>query len=127
MQLEKRMRRILSIGSHALIISMIILCSSCKNDFQEPNFLFIITDDQSWEHLGCYGDQAVLTPNIDRLATGGVRFENAYTPCPSCSPSRAAILTGQDAFRLREGGVLTGFIRKDYALFPTLLAEKGVV
>ncbi len=110
-----------------LFLFLVPVIHSCNNQPEPPNVLLIITDDQSWEHLGCYGDQAVSTPYIDRLAREGVRFEQAYTPCPSCSPSRAAILTGQDIFRLREGGVLTGFIRKEYALFTSILAENGYV
>ena len=120
-------RKLFGLAVQMVILSVVLLLSSCKKHIENPNILLIITDDQSWEHLGCYGDKAVKTPNIDRLALDGVRFENAYTPCPSCSPSRAAILTGQDAFRLQEGGVLTGFIRKEYALFPSILAENGYV
>ena len=90
-----------------------------------PNILLVITDDQSWVHAGPYGDKAVRTPSADRLAREGIRFENAYAACPSCSPSRAAILTGQDIYRLEEGGVLTGFIRNKYVLFPQILAEHG--
>jgi len=107
------------------VLAVLLVSISCVNKPEPPNVLLIITDDQSWEHLGCYGDKAVKTPNIDKLALEGIRFEHAYTPCPSCSPSRAALLTGQDIFRLKEGGVLTGFIRKEYRLFPALLEEKG--
>lgn len=112
-----------------IVISLIfvLLVFSCLKDKHKPNFLFIITDDQSWEHLACYGDKAIRTPIVDSLANEGVRFENAYTPCPSCSPSRAAILTGQDIYRLKEGGVLTGFIREEFAVFPELLKENGYV
>lgn len=99
--------------------------NSYDSTSQRPNILFLITDDQSWEHVGCYGDKAVRTPATDRLAAEGIMFENAYTGCPSCSPSRASILTGQDAYRLEEGGVLTGFIKDKFALFPQLLEEGG--
>jgi uncharacterized sulfatase len=108
-----------------IVWAVFLLSTSCANEPAPPNVLFIITDDQSWEHLGCYGDQAVKTPHMDKLAREGIRFENAYTPCPSCSPSRAAMLTGQDVFRLKEGGVLTGFIRREYELFPAILEDKG--
>jgi len=80
-----------------LLISTLMLIvgqSALALKGNRPNILFIITDDQSWEHLGCYGDPAVRTPNIDRLANKGVRFEHAYCAAPSCSPSRAAIITG---------------------------------
>lgn len=99
---------------------------ACQNQVgQKPNILFIITDDQSWEHLGYYGDQAVRTPAIDKLAKDGIKFTNAYCAAPSCSPSRAAILSGQDIYRLEEAGVLTGFIRDKFVLFPKLLEENG--
>jgi len=90
-----------------------------------PNILFIITDDQSWEHTGCYGDKAVRTPNIDKLAEEGVKFNHAYCAAPSCSPSRAGILTGQDSYCLEEGGVLTGFIREKFEVFPLILEKAG--
>ncbi len=97
----------------------------CSPSEKSPNILFVITDDQSFEHVGCYGDQAVRTPAIDRLAGEGVRFTNAYCAAPSCSPSRAGILTGQDIYRLEEGGILTGFIRNKFQVFPLLLEEAG--
>ena len=110
-----------------LSLTLVLICfSGCQNRIQErPNILFIITDDQSWEHAGCYGDLAVKTPAIDSLANDGVKFTNAYCAAPSCSPSRAGILSGQDIYRLEEGGVLTGFIRDKFVLFPKLLEENG--
>ena len=112
------------------IIALLLIVSSCTHNpydpqTMRPNILFIITDDQSWEHLGCYGDEAIRTPNVDRLASNGIRYENAYTACPSCSPSRAGIITGQDIYRLEEGGVLTGILWDKFALFPEILAENG--
>jgi uncharacterized sulfatase len=62
---------------------------------------------------------------MDALAQQGVMFEHAYAAAPSCSPSRAALLPGQDVYRLREGGVLTGYIREQYAVFPRLLEQSG--
>lgn len=92
---------------------------------ERPNILFIITDDQSWQHVGCYGDEAVRTPAMDSLAKKGIRFTNAYCAAPSCSPSRAGILTGQDIYRLEEGGILTGFIREKHNVFPLMLEKAG--
>ena len=62
---------------------------------------------------------------MDGLAKNGVRFTNAYCAAPSCSPSRAAILTGQDMYRLEEGGILTGFIRDKFDVFPLMLEDEG--
>lgn len=60
-----------------------------------PNLVFLISDDQSYPDAGCYGDKFLATPNIDRLAREGLRFDRAFAPSPSCSPSRSAILTGE--------------------------------
>ncbi len=58
------------------------------------NILFLFVDQQRQGSLGCYGDPVVETPNIDRLARTGIRFENAFTPTPLCSPARMALQTG---------------------------------
>lgn len=61
----------------------------------KPNVLFIFTDQHRLSAVGAYGQTPCLTPNIDRLAREGVRFERAYTTCPVCSPARGTIMTGQ--------------------------------
>ena len=60
-----------------------------------PNVLFILADDLGVNALGCYGNEWVETPNLDRLAARGVRFSNGYSSDPTCAPSRASIMTGQ--------------------------------
>lgn len=60
-----------------------------------PNLVFLISDDQSYPDAGCYGNKYLHTPNIDRLAREGLRFDRVFAPAPSCSPSRSAILTGE--------------------------------
>jgi len=62
---------------------------------EHPNFLFILIDDLGWMDLGCYGSSFYETPNLDKLASEGIRFTNAYASCPVCSPTRASILTGK--------------------------------
>lgn len=59
-----------------------------------PNFVFLISDDHSWSDLGCYGNAAVRTPNLDRMAAEGMRFNHCYVASPQCSPNRSAIFTG---------------------------------
>ena len=59
-----------------------------------PNLIFIITDNQSPWTLGCYGNTEILTPNVDRLAAEGLRFDNTFCVNPVCSPNRATCLTG---------------------------------
>ncbi|PAY18870.1 heparan N-sulfatase [Rhodopirellula sp. SM50] len=60
-----------------------------------PNLVLIIADDMNWDDCGAYGHPAIRTPNIDRLATEGLRFKHAYLTTNSCSPSRSSILTGK--------------------------------
>lgn len=60
-----------------------------------PNLLFLMTDQQQAGLLGCAGNRLVRTPNLDRIASGGANFQTAYCVTPSCSPSRATILTGK--------------------------------
>jgi len=69
------------------------LAGLAKGQARRPNVLFIAVDDLN-HHLGCYGHPQVKTPNIDRLASWGVRFDRSYCQYPVCNPSRSATLTG---------------------------------
>jgi arylsulfatase A-like enzyme len=95
------------------------------DDDERPNILFAIADDWGWPHAGAYGDPVVQTPVFDRVAREGVRFEHAYVSSPSCTPSRAAILTGQWHWRLEESANLWSTLRKEYPVYPDLLEEAG--
>ena len=89
-----------------------------------PNVLVIVADDWS-PHAGAYGDKVVPTPAIDRLAREGVLFENAFCAAPSCSPSRAAMLTGRYPHQLEEGGNLWGTLPATYSNYTVLLEKNG--
>src|SRR5262245_54607108 len=67
----------------------------------KPNFVLVLIDDLGWTDLGCYGSTFYRTPNLDKLASEGMRFTNAYAACPVCSPTRASIMTGKYPARLR--------------------------
>lgn len=90
----------------------------------KPNILWICTDQQRWDTLGCYGNEYVNTPNIDRLAAEGVRFARAYCQSPVCTPSRAGFLTGRypRATRCRQNGQ---DIPADEVLVTRMLADGG--
>ncbi|MHC4725793.1 MAG: sulfatase [Planctomycetota bacterium] len=64
------------------------------------NFVFFLIDDLGWTDLGCYGSKFYETPNIDRLASEGMRFTEAYAACPVCSPTRGSIMAGKYPARL---------------------------
>ncbi|MEZ5399641.1 MAG: sulfatase [Bryobacteraceae bacterium] len=61
---------------------------------QPPNIVFLISDDHSWPDLGAYGNNAIRTPNLDRMAREGMRFERCFVSSPQCSPNRSSIFTG---------------------------------
>ena len=61
----------------------------------KPNLLFLFSDQHAQKVTGCYGDEIVQTPNLDRLAANGVVFDNAYCPSPLCVPSRMSLLSGR--------------------------------
>ena len=89
-----------------------------------PNIVFIVADDLS-PTLGCYGDSVAPTPTIDRLARQGILFENAFCTAPSCSPSRASMLTGRYPHQLAEGTNLWGTLPTRFPNFVNLLEQAG--
>ena len=90
-----------------------------------PNIVVAIADDWSWPHSGVDGDPVVRMPTFDGLAREGVRFTHAFAAAPSCTPSRAAILTGQAPHRLAEGGQLWSHLPSRFAVYPDLLEARG--
>ncbi len=93
-----------------------------------PNIVVIVADDIGYGDFGCYGAELISTPNVDKIAQSGVRFENAYAPAATSSPSRYALLTGEYAWRKRVG-ILSGnaknTIDSTRMNLPTMLKEMG--
>ncbi len=91
-----------------------------------PNILWICTDSQRYDTLGCYGNEFVCTPNIDKLASRGLLFEQAYAVNPLCTPSRGNFLTGRYPVtnRLRQNGQC---IPESELPVTRILAENGYV
>ena len=94
---------------------------------QRPNILVIIADDWSYPHAGAYGDRVVKTPTFDRIAREGVLFRNAFVAAPSCTPSRASLLTGRAPHDLAEGGNLWSALPSSFEVYPDLLEAAGYV
>ena len=91
--------------SAALLAAMISLiglqeCTLQDNEAGKPNIVFIMIDDLGYGDLGCYGNRSILTPNIDRLASKGLRFTDFHSNGPMCTPTRAAFVTGMYQHRL---------------------------
>lgn len=72
-----------------------VALASVAVESDKPNMVFILADDLGWGELGCYGQEKLLTPNIDRLASQGVRFTQHYSGAPVCAPSRCVLMTGK--------------------------------
>lgn len=90
-----------------------------------PNILFLIADDWSFPHAGIYGDPVVRTPTFDQMAKEGALFINAYTASPSCSPSRASILTGRYPHENESGGNLWPEWPAQYPTYVAFLEKTG--
>jgi arylsulfatase A-like enzyme len=92
-----------------------------------PNILIVVADDLGWRDVG-YHDSEIRTPNLDRLARGGVRLERHYV-CPSCSPTRAGLLTGRNPSRFgihdAIGGRSTQALPKDSMTLARILKSRG--
>jgi len=83
---------------------------------KQPNILIIMTDQQRYDSLGCYGFERAHTPNIDQLAKEGVLFENNYVPNPICTPSRSSLWTGR--YLPRDGVYRLRLLVCFYLLYP---------
>ena len=100
-----------------------------NESYEKPNIIFILADDLGWAELGCYGNKFNETPNLDKLASQGMRFTEAYAAAPVCSPYRAALMTGQYPARLG----ITDYLRPndanhlstDYVTIAEMLKQAG--
>ena len=131
---EQRSPRTTGMLAAALLALLALECAAAA----KPNILFILIDDMGWMDLGCQGNPHLKTPNIDRFATEGVRFTDAYAPAPVCSPTRAALMTGhsparlhltnhlphQDRFTPPESKLLPAEMRDHLPLEYTTVAER---
>jgi uncharacterized sulfatase len=84
-----------------IAVLFVVGTASAAGADERPNILFILADDLAWSDLRCYGHPWHETPHLDALAKDGMRFTNGYAPAPICSASRASILTGKTAARLK--------------------------
>ncbi len=110
------------------LVAIAVFCvidSNASSAESRPNILFCISDDQSYAHTGANGDPVVKTPAFDRIAREGLRFTHAFCDAPTCGPSRSAILTGQQIWRLEEAGNIHSTLPAKFATYTGLLEEAG--
>jgi arylsulfatase A-like enzyme len=122
----KEMKKLIYLIFTVALIVLLSFNISCTSKVKKPpNILFCIADDASLEHFGTYGTSWVNTPNIDNIASKGVKFMNAYTPNAKCAPSRATILTGRNFWQLEEAGNHLNFFPDKFITITEVLHKNG--
>ncbi len=111
----------------ALFILVPALCGQVEQAVAEtrPNIILFMADDMAWDDCGAYGHPHIQTPNLDRLAAQGMRFDQAYLTCSSCSPSRSSIICGRYPHSTGEAWQLHNPLPADQVTFAELLRESG--
>ncbi|MCI0623764.1 MAG: sulfatase [Acidobacteria bacterium] len=126
-------RRAPVIAASALLLAFVLPVVANARPSQKvgrlPNIIIILTDDQGYGDVGCFGARGLKTPSLDRMARTGMRFTNFYVSEPVCSASRASLLTGSYAVRVGLEGALnhtsTVGIHQHEVLLPELLKQRG--
>ncbi len=109
------------------LILLIVLNAGMAQAQDQPNILFCMADDWGWPHAGAYGDKAVKTPALDRIANEGVLFRQVYVSSPSCTPSRNALITGKYHWQLGAGANLHSTLPIEHESFIHLLRDHGYI
>ena len=91
---------------------------------ERPNILFILSDDHSVPYLGCYGNPDLTTPNIDRLAEEGMRFDHMYTTASQCAPSRSSMMTGRSVTDIQQSR-FSASLNPEIPVYPEMLRLGG--
>lgn len=108
------------------LLPLLLLAAPQAAD-ERPSIVIAVADDWSYPHAGIYGDKTIHTPTFDRFAAEGVLFTNSYCSSPSCTPSRASMLTGQHIHRLEDSGNLWSRLAPKFDTYPDLLEKQGYV
>lgn len=111
-----------------ILLPPCLLCACNRGTVSEserPNILIAMADDISFPHMGAYGTAWVKTPGFDRVAAGGIIFNNAYTPNAKSSPSRSCFLTGRNSWQLEEAANHVPFFPPKFKSFIEVLGENG--
>ncbi len=122
-----------------MVWASVLKCIEMRMAVQRPNIIYIVSDDLGFADLGCYGGRTTesnpISPNLDRLATGGLRLTKGYSNSPVCSPTRFALMTMRYQYRLRgaleepinsasKGNPTLG-LPTDVPTLPSLLRDAG--
>lgn len=112
-----------------ILLSCLSVCFGFAQAAEKPNIVVFLVDDMGWGDSGTYGHELIQTPNMDKLASQGVKLMQCYSACGVCSPSRSAILTGRTPYRNGVWRHLSGngpsHLREEEITYPELLKEVG--
>lgn len=97
-----------------------------QQDTSKPNIIYILADDLGYGDLGCYGQEKIETPNIDRLAAEGMRFTQHYTGAPVCAPARGMLMTGLHSGKAQIRGNDEGYERGEIWDYYAMLADSSL-
>lgn len=115
--------------SQILSLSMLpvltIAESSTAKEQNRPNIILCMADDLGWEDVGYNGNKIIKTPNLDKMAKAGVKFNRFYSAAPVCSPTRASCLTGRHPYRTGVFHASTGILRPEEITIAEVLKKEG--
>ena len=109
---------------HFLTLTFSLQLASLHAAEPQLNVLLILSDDHSYPHVGCYGNKDILTPNLDKFAAQGMRFDRAYVTSPQCVPSRASIFTGRSPVAIAMSR-FSAPLPRDIKTYPEALRAAG--
>ena len=121
----------MKLGNSYLIglLTLIVPFTSVFGQQQKPNVVLIYVDDLGYGDLGSYGATKIKTPNLDALASDGIRFTNGHATAATCTPSRYSLMTGNYPFRQTGTGILPGdaklIIPQDKVTLPKVFKQAG--
>jgi arylsulfatase A-like enzyme len=112
-----------------ILLTQVLAITAVHGSENRPNIIVIYVDDLGFGDVSCYGAKRVTTPNVDKLAAGGLRFTDAHSAASTCTPSRYAMLTGEYAWRRKGTNILPGdaslIISPKSPTLPSLLRAAG--
>ncbi len=109
----------------ALMVSVFVAIPAVGDEAKRPNIVFILADDLGYGDLGCYGQTRIKTPNIDRLASEGIRFTQCYAGSTVCAPSRCSLMTGYHSGHSRVRGNALVPLRPEDVTVAEVLKRAG--
>lgn len=109
----------------AFVAGCLPVSVTADDRLRSPNVIMLMSDDQGWGDVGFNGNRVIKTPNLDAMASAGVRFERFYAASPLCSPTRGSCLTGRYPFRYGILAAHTGGMRVGETTIAEVLKKKG--